>query len=388
MKEGLTRIRSSAVSYTFLLAAVLVGIAMVFIRNAQAVDYSRYNIPTEACRGMAAQGYVIVASTPTNCTVRNGTGDYTSYMRFYDEGNYFCVNATDHLGNYILNPYCVPISQTNRPKTTTPTTPAKPTTPTKPVVPVKPKTQQEIAEQQPTLRFPFNTMKLTDFGSLPRGVPVRAGNGERMEVTLNDGSKVLVDSNATFIPVSDTEVDDVFGRFRHLWKPFHDGKCIVNNNLARQACRTVKTNHAILSVKQTEFTVDTDASGTTVNVFEGLLAVSDLKWKKTIDVAAGQTTFIPKNGLPEDPKPIDPAKLDRWWEQKPISQTLLNAAGIACAAFVVFMLIAFAAKTLFRIGKKKPVLPLIGAAQEKIAALHNGKKDKKRKPRKFRWFKL
>lgn len=186
---------------------------------------------------------------------------------------------------------------------------------------------------------PSFQIKELQYDTLPTGKQITAGDKERIEITMPDGSLIQLDANATFTPVSDHEVQSVFGRYRYLWQPFHDGKCIVGQNLVRQNCRKVITRDAIIGDRDTEFLVETDQSGTTVTVLEGLLGVADLGGKKTVEVAGGQFTYIKHNGLPDDSQSFDPAKIDRWWEKKTMEQTAkILALAITGFIFLVFIL--------------------------------------------------
>jgi hypothetical protein len=104
--------------------------------------------------------------------------------------------------------------------------------------------------------------------------------------------------------------------------------------------------------------VETDESGTSVTVLEGLLGVADLAGKKTVEVAGGQSTYIKHGGLPEEPKSFDPAEIDRWWEKKTPEQIGIIFIEIV-VGFVVFIIIVSSISRIF--GKKKPVVPAVAA---------------------------
>lgn len=193
------------------------------------------------------------------------------------------------------------------------------------------------AASKPTLAPAFKLREL-QYDHLPSGKPVASENNERIEITMPDGSRVQLDANSTFTPVSDHEVQSVFGRYRYMWQPFKNGMCIVGQNLARQECRKVKTRDAILGITGTEFLVDTDKSGTTVSVLEGSLSAADLNFKKTVEVAAGQFTYIKHGGLPSDPAPYNPEKIQPWWLKTSAEQATRNILKLILAFAAVIII--------------------------------------------------
>ena len=105
----------------------------------------------------------------------------------------------------------------------------------------------------------------------------------------------------------------------------------------RWAGREVGARDATLRVKGTQFAVDTDKYGTNITVMEGMLSVSDLKGKKTVEVAGGQYTYIAKLGLPTDPQSFDSSQVDFWWKEKTAEQI----KGEKIIRYMAIFLVAF-----------------------------------------------
>jgi len=301
----------------------------LFASRVNAQNINQFPAPRLACQAYYNQpNFTIIRDQEHDCLVRNGDSQTVFlYTHYYDTGSNFCVEVTSSQGQ-IVAPQCMPISQTGRAQ----------------------QQQQQQQQQNTTPKIvtpPSFHIRELQYDTLPTGVPILAGDNERIEITMPDGSLIQLDANATFTPVSNDEVQSVFGRYRYLWQPFHDGNCIVGQNLVRQACRRVTTRDAVLGVRGTEFLVETDKSGTTVTVLEGLLGVADLGGKKTVEVAGGQSVFIKHGGLPEDPKPFDPAKIERWWEKKTSEQTVLTFIAIIGGVIVSIIILS----SLTKLGK-------------------------------------
>lgn len=75
----------------------------------------------------------------------------------------------------------------------------------------------------------------------------------------------------------------------------------------------VKTPHARITEVHTMFEVIVSDAGTTVNVIEGTVQVSDLNGNNTVNVNANQTTTVLAGGVPTTPTSFDPATVDDWW---------------------------------------------------------------------------
>ncbi|MBU1613069.1 FecR family protein, partial [Patescibacteria group bacterium] len=292
-------------------------IATIFLSvcNANAQSVRDHVSPRAACKDYYGQaGFTVVRDLEHDCLVRSGENGIFLYTHYYDSGNNFCLEVTGSMGR-VFGPQCIGIAQSGRTEQAQKTSPGKLATP------------------------PSFQIKELQYDTLPIGKAVKSGDDERIEIEMPDGSLIQLDAGATFTPVSDHEVQSVFGRYRYMWQPFHDGNCIVGQSLARQACRKVKTRDAILGITGTEFLVETDETGTRVTVLDGSLAVTDLGGKKTVEVKAGQTTFIKHGGVPEDPTAYDPAKIDRWWEKKTQAQATLDLVMLIALGFVLLFVI-------------------------------------------------
>jgi hypothetical protein len=299
------------------LIGAIIALFFLIAGQASAQSIRDYPSPLEACKFFLSQGgFTITRNLEHDCTVRNGSNNAFIYTHFYDTGSNFCLEITSSIGR-IYGPECMPISQTGR--------------------------AQQQQQENPTkiVTPPSFQIKELQYDTLPSGKPIKSGDNEMIEITMPDGSLIQLDANATFTPVSDHEVQSVFGRYRYMWKPFHDGKCIVGQNLARQECRKVKTRDAILGITGTEFLVDSDEAGTEVTVLEGSLSVADLNVKKTVEVTGGQSTYIKHGGLPTDPKAFDSAGIDRWWEKKTSSQVALDYVGIYFGIIIILIIIVY-----------------------------------------------
>jgi hypothetical protein len=260
-------------------------------------------------------------NTENNCTLQvgdNNAGFGNIHAYYSRDGRNFCIDTSGKYFNHInIETSCMPITQRGEVE--------------------QPNNQQN---NTPKIATPpsFQITEL-QYDTLPHGKKIQAGDNERIELTMPDGSLIQLDANATFTPVSDYEVQSVFGRYRYLWQPFHDGQCIVGQNLVRQNCRKVTTRDAILGVTGTEFLVDTDEAGTTVTVLDGSLSVADLNVKKTIEVTGGQSTYIKHGGLPSDPKPFDSTQINRWWEKKTTEQINQESKDMMIGAYAIAIVV-------------------------------------------------
>ena len=313
------------VKLTAVFAIMAFSAVFLFAGRVDAQNIRDFAAPRVACRAFYNQpGFTIIRDLEHDCLVRNGDSQTGFiYTHYYDSGSDFCLEITSPPPLGQIYAQCMLISQTGREQQQQQNNPSKIVTP------------------------PSFHIRELQYDTLPTGRSIQAGDNERIEITMPDGSLIQLDANATFTPVSDYEVQSVFGRYRYLWQPFHDGNCIVGQNLVRQACRRVTTRDAVLGARGTEFLVETDESGTSVTVLEGLLGVADLGGKKTVEVAEGQSTFIKHGGLPEDPKPFDPAKIERWWEKKTPEQIALTFVEII-GGVIVFIIIL---SSISKIGK-------------------------------------
>jgi hypothetical protein len=352
----------AALAAVFAIAAL--AAVFLFAGSTKAQNIRQFAAPRFACQAYRGQqGFSIVRDLEHDCLVKTGNGQVVAYTHFFDSGSNFCFEVTSTQGQ-IIAPQCIPISQTGRVE------------------------QQRQEEQQqnskPKIATPpaFQIREL-QYDTLPTGRKIEAGENERIEIAMPDGSLIQLDANATFTPVSDHEVHSVFGRYRYLWQPFHDGKCIVGQNLVRQDCRRVRTQDAVLGDRGTEFLVESDKSGTLVTVLDGTVIATDLAGKKTVEVPAGQSTYIKHGSLPEEPKSFDPAKIERWWEKKTskqISQTVIGITVIAAVIIIVFSLLVSIIKRIFR--RKKPVpavAPAVGQINQNMPAAEKSDSQIKKK---------
>jgi hypothetical protein len=325
MKKKYCNIRLTA---TFIFAVIIFSAVFLFINRVSAQS-TVFNSPSEACRYYINSNIAGVVSVEKNVendcllkVINSSSG--SGYMHFY-----YLISS---------NKYCEAYSGTYFPQ---PSTICK--TRTQPAV-TTPQPLKASPKLAPSSSF---QIKEIQYDTLPSGKQIKSGDNERIELIMPDGSIIELDANATFTPVSDHEVQSVFGRYRYLWHPFHDGKCIIGQNLVRQDCRKVITRDAIIGDRDTEFLVETDKSGTTVTVLEGLVAVVDLGNKKTVEVTEGQFTYIKHGGLPADPKPYDSAKIDRWWNKKTSEQTnIIFVATISGLMILIAILLAIRRKLL------------------------------------------
>jgi hypothetical protein len=313
---------------TIVFAVAVFSAVFLFASRVSAQNIRDFVSPHIACQFYYnQQGFTVTRDLEHDCRVQNGDSQTGFiYTHYYDSGSDFCLEVTATWGR-IFGPQCTPISQTGREQ------------------------QQQQDNPNKIVTPPSFQIKELQYDTLPTGKQIQAGDNERIEITMPDGSLIQLDANATFTPVSDYEVQSVFGRYRYMWQPFHDGNCIVGQNLVRQACRKVTTRDAVLGVRGTEFLVETDESGTSITVLEGLLGVTDLGGKKTVEVAGGQSTYIKHGGQPEDPEPFDPAKIERWWEKKTPEQTFQYFAEIM-GGFIVFIIFLSILQKIFK--KKRP----------------------------------
>ncbi|MDP3948047.1 MAG: FecR family protein [bacterium] len=376
-----------AIAITFVFAAVVFSVIFLSTSHANAQDFQAQtppppapekndptqplpHSPSEFCQLFltkdAARFYIMERNTENDCLFRAEAGavryfddmsrdNMSRYVHAYykDAHTKFCVDYTNKDGS-ITTAYCEVVSQVG----TVQQQPAQ--------QPAQQKVQQPAQNIPKLVTPPGFQIKELQYDTLPHGKKIQTGDGEMIELTMPDGSLIQIDANSTFTPVSDDEVQSVFGRYRYLWKPFHDGKCIVGQNLVRQECRKVITRDAIIGDRDTEFLVVTDKSGTTITVLDGLLGVTDLGGKKTVEVSGGQSVYVKHGGLPTDPTPFDSAKIDRWWEKNTPEQTSeQNTRIILFAGMGMFVLVFIIASVFGNSRKKKLALAAASVTEEK-----------------------
>jgi ferric-dicitrate binding protein FerR (iron transport regulator) len=155
-------------------------------------------------------------------------------------------------------------------------------------------------------------VKVINFARLKPGQVIETDKNTIVRLAMPDGGSINLgpESRFTVDPVEpDSEVHGVFGRFRALVLCHDQWQLHTQCPFSKFSTPT-----AVMAVRGTEFTVDTNEQRTIVRVFHGLLAVSDLAGRKTVQVATNQETVVPKDGVPSDPQPFDPKAVDRWWE--------------------------------------------------------------------------
>ncbi len=335
-----------AMGKTAVFAIMAFSVAFLFTGCASAQDFSRFSVPHAVCQEYRSQaGYSIERDLTNECVVRSGNNQIGFvYIRAYNSNGNFCVTMTSSTLGQIMAPQCSPIPGY---------------------------TQQQQGQQNTSPKIvtpPSFRIRDLQYDTLPPGKLIESGDNERIELTMPDGSKIQIDANSTFTPVSDHEVQSVFGRYRYLWTPFHNGKCIVGQNLVREECRKVKTRDAILGSRGTEFLVETDKSGTSVTVIEGSLGVTDLNGKKTVEVAGGQSIYIKHGGLPADPETFDPAKIERWWEKKTPEQTTQGIMNIIIGGGVILFIVMLFVKRKQIFRSRKNEKPTLAAADDTKSA--------------------
>ena len=216
-------------------------------------------------------------------------------------------------------------------------------------------------EGESELATPEN-FRLTElaYNNLTYGKQFQASQDERAVINMPDGSLMHMDMGSTITPVSDYEVKSDIGRFMYDYKPASGGGCGPIGQSPTWACRQVDARDATLRVKGTEFAVDTDKYGTNIIVMEGTLSVSDIKGKKTVEVATGQYTYIAKLGLPTEPQSFDTSQVDFWWKEKTAEQIQREKIISYTAIFLVvfFFILLIKRKQIWpkRFGKPAPTV--------------------------------
>lgn len=204
--------------------------------------------------------------------------------------------------------------------------------------------------------------KLTEWAyeGLTLGNQIPSGINERVVVRMPDGSLMQMDKNSAFTPISEYEVKTDEGRFNFEYKPAKGGSCGPIGQSPTWACRQVDTRDAILRVKGTEFSVDTDKYGTNIVVEEGVLLVSDAKGKKTIEVAGGQYAYIKKGDLPAKPQSFDLSQVDNWWDKKESNSGAVMMASVLFFFFTFFVLSFVVFKIFKKRGEVSKTVPAAG----------------------------
>lgn len=300
--------------WLFLLAAAAV-LSLAQPAKTNAVGIGDYASPHFACDAYRRSGppFVIVRDQDHDCLIRVTVGSATTYTHFYDSGTNYCLEVTGNYGR-ISGPNCVAIDSTNRPAT-----PGKIDTP------------------------PSFWVRTLQYSTLPTGKPVKAGENERLEVKMPDGSLIQLDKNSTFTPVSEKEVQTAFGRFRFLLNRFHGpGQCLVSQKLQRENCLIIKTKFATIGDQDTEILVDNFDEYTQVSVISGNAGVYNPEETSLVTLGPGQRMAFSGQGHTDKEK-FDPATLDQWWTQRDALQNFYyyGIPIIAAVVAIPFLLMLF-----------------------------------------------
>ena len=146
------------------------------------------------------------------------------------------------------------------------------------------------------------------------GDTIITGKDSQLELLLLDGTIIRIKEN-TKIEIADifeslverpTGVLRLF--FGKIWGSM--GRLLTAWN-----GWDIITSDAVIAVRGTEFTLEVEIDGTTtLLVLEGVVEFSDLDGTKTVLVEQYQTSVVKPGDIPSEPVPIDPDKIDRWWE--------------------------------------------------------------------------
>jgi hypothetical protein len=137
----------------------------------------------------------------------------------------------------------------------------------------------------------------------------RSGQGissSNKEVLIRGDSTVELKSYKSEHP-EDPDADLIWDLFTHGGFVYYEG--------SSEPGVKIDTPHATITNKHTQFEVTVTDAGTTVNVIEGTVQVSDLNGTNTVNVDANQTATVPTGGIPQAPQALDTASLDRWWDK-------------------------------------------------------------------------
>jgi len=146
------------------------------------------------------------------------------------------------------------------------------------------------------------------------GDTIITGENSQLELLVLDGTIIIVKENAK-IEIADI-LESLVERPTGVRRLFF-GKIFVFMGIEPPWLRgwDVHTPSAVTSVRGTEFTLEVEIDGTTtLLVLEGVVEFSDLDGTKTVFVEQYQTSVVKPGDVPSEPVPIDPDKIDRWWE--------------------------------------------------------------------------
>lgn len=311
-----------------ILLVVAGGFALAKPAKINAVDIGDYASPQLACDAFRQSGppFVIVRDQPHDCLVKVSVGSAITYTHFYDSGNNYCLEVTGNRGR-ISGPDCTTLDNTQRPVAPGRITPTS---------------------------FWVRTLQ---YSTLPTAKPVKAGENERLEIKMPDGSLIQLDKNATFTPISDQEVQTAFGRFRFLFNKFHGpGQCIVSQKLQRENCRIIKTEFATIGDQDTEILVDNFDDYTEVSVVSGNADIYNTEETAFVTLGPGERMAFSGQGH-SDKETFDPAKLDQWWTERDALMYFYDYGIPIVAAIIVIPLLLMFLHGLSRRLRRQTVAP-------------------------------
>lgn len=150
--------------------------------------------------------------------------------------------------------------------------------------------------------------KVMIFGTdVKPGDTVTAEGKSKIVIFMPDGAKIDLKEGAKMKFYTEDEIEAQRGIFRFLINKLTEGKV-----------KRIRAGAMLGSIRGTEFLVEVDDNGNTnLKVIDGMVEVSSIEGKGTVQVATGQETKTAKGGLPTKPKTFDPKTLENWWEGLP-----------------------------------------------------------------------
>lgn len=122
---------------------------------------------------------------------------------------------------------------------------------------------------------------------IKNGETITAGKNEKKRIIFSNGAETVLAPGASITIKDVTWLDVLKGKLMFMLK----------HPLDAQGLRfKVTSRTAVASVRGTKFLLSANKTNTIIQVTEGLLDVSDLKGKKTVEVAAGYQTTVGKKG--------------------------------------------------------------------------------------------
>ncbi len=80
----------------------------------------------------------------------------------------------------------------------------------------------------------------------------------------------------------------------------------------------VRTPQAVLAARGTQFITKVKDNTTILTVLDGEVEFSDINKKKTVIVKKNHKSICKRGGLPTEPVLINPAQIQKWWQEKSI----------------------------------------------------------------------